>query len=267
MLIDTHAHIGFDAYDEDRVEMMQRAYETGVHKILHPCCTLEEFSKLVELTEFYDGNEKVNLFTAVGVHPCNIETWNKDSKAFLDEQATKYKSRKLKAIGETGLDYFHCKDPLEQEKQRNIFQDHIDIAKKHSLPIIVHTRDAWEDTEKILRENYSEDPNAHNGVIHCFTGSNENAKAFLKYGFYISWSGVLTFKKNDHFRETAKNISPERFLVETDSPYLAPQAKRGKRNEPSYVNFVVDTLSECYQLQREELVKQSTKNAQALFSF
>lgn len=267
MLIDTHAHIGFDAYDEDRVEMMQRAYETGVHKILHPCCTLEEFSRLIELTNFYNGEDKVNLFTAVGVHPCNIETWNEKSKAFLDEQASKYKNLKLKAIGETGLDYFHCKDPEEQAKQRSIFQDHIDIAKKHLLPIIVHTRDAWEDTERMLKDNYGENPNAHNGVIHCFTGSNENAKAFLKYGFYISWSGVVTFKKNDHFRETAKQINPERFLVETDSPYLAPQMKRGKRNEPSYVNYVVDTLSECYQMQREDLVKQSTKNAQALFSF
>jgi dihydroorotase len=143
----------------------------------------------------------------------------------------------------------------------------IDIAKKYSLPIIVHTRDAWEDTEKILKANYVSDKNAHNGVIHCFTGSNENAKAFLELGFYISWSGVITFKKNDHFRETAKNISLERFLVETDSPYLAPQDKRGKRNEPSYVNYVVDTLSKCYQLQREEIVKQSSQNAQKLFSF
>jgi TatD DNase family protein len=267
MLIDTHAHIGFDAYDEDRDEMMQRAYETGVHKVLHPCCTLAEFSKLIELTEFYNGEAKVNLFAAVGVHPCNIETWNDTSKAFIDEQAQKYKDQKLKAIGETGLDYFHCTDPTEQEKQRNIFQDHIDIAKKHSLPLIVHTRDAWEDTQKILKANYKLDPNANNGAIHCFTGSQEDANNLLELGFYISWSGVITYKKNDHFRETAKTISLKRFLVETDSPYLAPQAKRGKRNEPSYVNFVVDTLSECYQLQREELVKQSTKNAQTLFSF
>lgn len=267
MLIDTHAHIGFDAYDEDREEMMQRAYETGVHKVLHPCCTLDEFSKLIKLTEFYDGNSKVNLFTAVGVHPCNIETWNSSSKAFLEEQVVKYKDKKLKAVGETGLDYYHCTEASEQEKQRNIFQDHIDIAKKYSLPIIVHTRDAWDDTEKILKANYASDKNAHNGVIHCFTGSNENAKAFLELGFYISWSGVITYKKNDHFRETAQNISLERFLVETDSPYLAPQDKRGKRNEPSYVNYVVDTLSKCYQLQREEIVKQSSQNAQKLFSF
>ena len=266
MLIDTHAHIAFDAYDEDRSEMMQRAYETGVHKILHPCCTLDEFAKLIQLTKDYDGNSKIDLYTALGVHPCYIETWTPESKAFMEEQVEKHKDSKLKAIGETGLDYFHCKEADEQKKQREIFQDHIDIAKKYSLPLIVHTRDAWEDTEKILEENFGINPDAHNGVIHCFTGSNENAQRFIKYGFYISWSGVLTFKKNDHFRETAKDISFERFLVETDSPYLAPQAKRGKRNEPSYVNYVVDTLSECYQKQREEVVKQSTKNAQTLFS-
>lgn len=267
MLIDTHAHIAFDAYDEDRSEMMQRAFETGVHKILHPCCTLDEFTKLVEFTELYDGKEKIDLYTAIGVHPCYIESWKENSKAYIEEQVLKYQKQKLKAIGETGLDYFHCKDPEEQEKQRNIFQDHIDIAKKYSLPLIIHTRDAWEDTEKILAANFSKDPKARNGVIHCFTGSNENAKAFLEYGFYISWSGVLTFKKNEHFRTTAKEIDKERFLVETDSPYLAPQAQRGKRNEPSYVNYVVDTLSDCYQVQREDIVKQSTANAQKLFSF
>ena len=266
MLIDTHAHIAFDSYDEDRQEMMQRAYESGVFKIVHPCCTLDEFPKLLGFTEEFDGDKKIDLYTAIGVHPCYIDTWNNDSKSYIEEQVNTCKEKKLRAIGETGLDYFHCKEEPEQAKQREIFQDHIDIAKKYSLPLIVHSRDAWEDTITILAKNYEADPNAQNGVIHCFTGSNEDAQKCLNLGFYISWSGVVTFKKNDHFRETAKNISKERFLVETDSPFLAPQAKRGKRNEPSFVNYVVDTLSECYQSQREEIVKQSTLNAQKLFA-
>ncbi len=267
MLIDTHAHIGFEAYDEDREDMMKRAYETGVQTILHPCCILNEFEKLLDLSEIFDGKNKVNLYTAIGTHPCYIETWNNKSKEFLEAKVSEFKGKKLKAVGETGLDYFHCKEDSKRARQREIFQDHIDIAKKYSLPLIIHTRDAWEDTLALLEKNFDKNPNANNGAIHCFTGTTENAQAFLELGFFISWSGVLTFKKNDHFRETAKIISQDRFLVETDSPYLAPQAKRGKRNEPSYVNYVVDTLSECYKVQREEIVKQSTKNAQTLFSF
>jgi TatD DNase family protein len=267
MLVDSHAHICFDSYDEDREDMMARAYDSGVSTILHPCCQLNEFDTLLTLTKKYDGKQQVNLFTAVGVHPCNIDTWDLNSAEILYAKAKKHKAEKLKAIGETGLDYFHCTSPEKQQEQRDIFQTHIDVAKKFNLPLIIHTRDAWQDTIDILAKNFEKNPDAHNGVIHCFTGSLEDAQAFLELGFYISWSGVVTFKKNNHFRETAKQIPLSRFLVETDSPYLAPQAKRGKRNEPSYVNYVVDTLSTCYQMAREEIVKQSTQNAQKLFSF
>ena len=265
VLIDTHAHIGFDSYDDDRDEMMSRAFEMGVKKILHPCCSIEEIPKLIEFTKRFTGDGMPNLYTAIGMHPIYIEADFEES--LIDKLEENLTKDKVRAVGECGLDYFHTKDEDLQAKQRRFFQLQIDLAKKYNLPIIVHTRDAWEDTLRILEENYPENKDAKSGVIHCYTGGEEFAKACIARGFYISWSGILTFKKNDNFREVAKTLDIERVLVETDSPYLAPQKVRGKRNEPSYVNYVAEVLAECYDISKEELAKITTKNAETLFNF
>ncbi len=266
-LIDTHAHICFDSYDEDRSEMMTRAFDSGVSKILHPCCSIAEIPTLLKLTEEYNGAGKINLYTALGVHPSDIATWDDNSAAQIESYLkNNLATSKIKAIGETGLDYYHATDIDVQSKQREVFREQIGLAKKYKLPLIVHTRDAWEDTLKILQDCYTDDASAHNGTIHCYTGDYSFASEVIKLGFYISWSGIVTYKKNDNFRETAKRIPIERVLVETDCPFLAPQPQRGKRNEPSYVNYVAETLAECYGISKEKLAEITTRNAEKLFN-
>lgn len=267
-LIDTHVHISFDAYNDDRVAMMQRAYENGVKTMVHSCCNLDEVSQLAGLCKEYNGNNSVNLYHAIGVHPIEVEKWEdgtreRFAKCVEDELAKQ--DNKLRAIGETGMDYYHITKKEDQEKQALIFKDQIDIAKKHKLPIIVHTRDAFDDTLKILQEKYNKD-SVNSGIIHCYTGDLEFAKACIEIGFYISWSGIVTYKKTDNLREVAKELPLEKTLIETDCPYLAPQKVRGERNEPSYVNYVAETLADCYQVSKEEITKQTTQNAKKVFN-
>lgn len=264
-LIDTHAHVCFDSYDEDRNDVMKRAFESGVKKLVHPCCTLNEIDFLLELVDKYDGNDKVNIYTAIGVHPCEIKSWNENSISIMDEKLSKLAGSKIKAVGEMGLDYYHCTEANEQERQREIFKEQIDIAQKYKLPIIVHTRDAWEDTLEILQEKFPKDRDNRSGVLHCYTGDLDFAMSCIELGFYVSWSGIVTYKKNDHFREVASKLDQDRSLIETDCPFLAPQAVRGKRNEPSYVNYVAETLADCFGISKEELAKKSTENAERLF--
>lgn len=265
-LIDTHAHICFDSYDEDREEMMQRAYDAGVIKLVHPCCELAEFGSLEELTRKYNGDNQIDLYMSVGVHPCYIEKWNENSSDLMDDllKGSLESGSKIKAVGETGLDYFHCKEAEEQEKQREIFQQQIDLALKYKLPLIIHTRDAWEDTLKILQENFKEG-SSDNGTIHCYTGDLDFASAVMKLGFCVSWGGVLTYKKNSNFRDFAADLDLSKVLLETDCPFLAPQSNRGKRNEPSFMVEVAQVLADCYHMSVEEVAKQSTENAERLF--
>lgn len=265
-LIDTHAHICFDSYDEDREVMMQRAYDAGVVKLVHPCCNLGEFGCLEELSKQYDGDKKINLYMSVGVHPCDIKKWDDSSFDLMDDllKSSLEPGSKIKAVGETGLDYYHCTEPAEQARQRQIFQDQITLALKYKLPVIVHTRDAWEDTLKILQENFKEG-SLDNGTIHCYTGDLDFAEAVMKIGFCVSWGGVLTYKKNSNFRDFAGSLDLSKVLLETDCPFLAPQANRGKRNEPSFMTEIAQVLADCYHISVEELAGKSTENAERLF--
>jgi TatD DNase family protein len=273
-LVDTHAHINFEQYDKDRLEVMRRAYESGVSKIIHSCCTVAEIPRLMELSEEYDGRGKPDLYMAVGVHPTEIFSWNEDSSMVdlenfiiqeIEEEKCSRRRIKIKAVGETGLDYYHIQSHEDRKLQASIFKKHIEIAKRYSLPLIVHTRDAQDDTLKIIEEEFKADDKSDNGVIHCYTGDLDFALACIKRGFYISWSGIITFKNSADLRTVAIQIPLERTLIETDCPFLAPQAQRGKRNEPSFVNYVADTLSECLGIGREDLARITTKNAENLF--
>lgn len=265
-LIDTHAHICFDSYDEDRETIMQRAFAAGVIKIIHPCCRLEEFGTLETLTQEYNGNEKVDLYMAVGVHPTEINTWDKDSNELMKDllKRSKELGSKIRAVGETGLDYYHCAEINDQKKQREVFQMQINHAKNFQLPLIVHTRDAWSDTLKILQDNF-ETSQEDRGTVHCFTGDLWFAEEVMKLGFCISWGGVLTYKKNDNFRNFAGKLDINKVLLETDCPFLAPQLNRGKRNEPSFMREVAEVLAACYKIEPEELAKITTRNAERLF--
>ncbi len=269
LLIDTHVHIKFPQYDTDRDEMMQRAYDQGVKRMLHSCCSTAEIPRLLELAEIYDGNNKVDLYTAVGVHPTEISTWTDQSAEILRSAAVAEISRKghkLRAIGETGLDYNHVREATEQERQRAIFNEQIDIAQDLGLPLIVHTRDAWDDTLAIIKERYPIG-SERSGTLHCYTGDAEFAQACIERGFYVSWSGIISFKNSPQLRAAAALLPLERTLVETDCPYLAPQAKRGQRNEPSYVQYVADTLAEVFNTSAEKIAKITTDNAERLFKF
>lgn len=267
-VIDTHVHVNYEAYDEDRDEIMQRAYDSGVFKMLHSCTEIDEFPELRELGIKYDGDNKTNLFTSIGLHPTEIVKWRDGDielmQKYLDEDRAS-KKPKIKAIGETGLDYYHDKTEDGHKKQQEIFKEHIKLAQKNSLPLIIHTRDAWEDTLFIIKECFPEDKNARSGVLHCYTGGFDFAEECINRGFYVSWSGVVTFNKCDDLREVAAKIPLDRVVIETDCPFLAPQQRRGKRNEPSYVNYVADVLAECYAVPREELAKKTTENAERLF--
>ena len=265
-LIDTHVHINFDSFDEDRDEMMQRAYDMGISKMLHACCTFEEMPNLIKHAESFDGGGKPDLYHGLGVHPTNLDNWNEDSIQKLEKEVKKTLGKKLRAIGETGLDYYHEKEDFQIERQKKAFREQINLAKKYKLPIIVHTRDAWEDTLEILESEYENQSEKMNGVMHCYTGDLKYAQKFIDLGFFISWSGVLTYKNAPAYRETAKQIPIEKTVIETDCPFLAPQAKRGKRNEPSFVNYVAECLATVYDLPLEEVAKKTTENAKKLFN-
>lgn len=283
ILIDTHAHINFSEYENDREEVMRRAFQSGVKKILHSCCRVHEIETLIKLSKEFNGTAEMSeLFVAVGVHPTEFHSWDEDSEAEIKKillRELKNEQHKIRAIGETGLDYYHCNTDTEREKQQEIFNQQIEIAKEFKLPLIIHTRDAEEDTLAILKDHFAtqetenlERPQGEsqttlrNGTIHCFTGSEAFALACIDLGFYISWSGILTFKSSQALREVAKIVPLEKTLVETDCPFLAPQAKRGKRNEPSYVNYVAEELALIKGLDKTEIMNITSKNAEYLFN-
>ena len=268
ILIDTHAHINFNEYDSDREDVMERAFNAGVGKILHSCCRINEVETLLKLSQKFNGNGFSNLYIAVGVHPTEFHSWDNEAEsdimAILNKELAN-PEHKIRAIGETGLDYYHCSTKAEQEKQREIFNKQIELAKKFQLPLIIHTRDAESDTLDILKSHFKDTQSDRNGTIHCFTGSLDFALACIELGFFISWSGILTFKSSKILKEVAKVIPLEKTLIETDCPFLAPQAQRGKRNEPSYVNYVAEELSGIKNLDKTEIMTSTTKNAEYLF--
>lgn len=264
-LVDTHAHINFEDFNDDRELVMLRAYEAGIKKLIHSCTEVKEIQEILDLSEKYNGSNSIDLYCSIGVHPIYIQTWSEGS---IEEMSfyleSKSLSKKIKAIGETGLDYFHITDLNEQKKQRDIFKEHIKLAKKFKLPIILHTRDAWDDTLSIIEEFYPIGSNL-SGVLHCYTGDTDFALKAIDRGFYISWSGIVTFKKTENLRKVAKEIPLDKTLIETDCPFLAPQAKRGERNEPAFVKHVAESLSETLGIELEKLAKITTKNAETLF--
>lgn len=270
ILIDTHAHVNFSEYDTDRDEVMRRAFNSGVKKILHACCSVHEISTLLTLSRKFSPEQGYSdLYMAVGVHPTEFHSWDDDSESAIVEVLDRelvLADNKIRAVGETGLDYYHCTTAPERNKQQEIFRLQIEIAKKFSLPLIIHTRDAEEDTLAILQECFSETNSDRNGTIHCFTGTYEFARACIELGFFISWSGIITFKNSEDLRKVAEKLPLERTLVETDCPFLAPQARRGKRNEPEYVNYVAKKLAELKGISKEEIMRITTRNAEYLFN-
>ncbi|NJP39013.1 TatD family hydrolase [Alkalicoccus luteus] len=252
MLIDTHVHLNADQFADDADEVIQRAKEAGVAKMVVVGFDTKTINLAMELIETYPF-----LYAAVGWHPVDAVDFDDDKLAWLEELT---KHPKVVAVGETGLDYHWDKSP--HDVQQEAFRKQIALAKKVKLPLIIHDREAHEDITAILQE---EEAAEAGGIMHCFQGDEEMAKACLDMNFYISFGGPVTFKNAKLPKEVAKIVPDDRLLIETDAPYLAPHPYRGKRNEPAYVKLVAEQLAELRGVTYEELAAQTTKNAEILF--
>ncbi len=254
MLIDSHCHLDFPDYDSDRDEIINRARATGVEKMLTISTKLSEAEKIIALAEQYD-----DVFCTLGTHPHEAD---KEPLLQADEIVALTAHPKVIGIGETGLDYFY--ENSAREVQLKNFLTHIDAARIAQLPLIVHTRDADDDTIKIMREEYEK--GAYPALIHCFTAGADLAAAALDMGFYISISGIATFKNAEDLRAVITTIPLNRLLVETDAPFLAPVPHRGKRNEPAFVTHTADCVAALKQVTREELIAATGDNFHRLFT-
>ncbi len=253
-MIDTHAHVDFECYDSRLEEVLSNAKKEGIEKIIIPGVRAKDYQKIVELIEKHDF-----LYGAVGVHPSEATEYSEQVHQQIRELA---KHPKMVAIGEIGLDYYWDKTNID--KQKEIFKAQIDIAKEVNKPILVHDRDAHEDTFNILKEKNASDVGV---VMHCFSGSVEFAQQCVKEGYYIALGGVVTFKNAKKPKEVASKIPLENLLLETDSPYLTPTPYRGEENEPSYVRFVAQEIADLKGISLQEVDSQTTKNAYKLFNF
>jgi len=250
-LVDSHCHVDFDPLGSDLPAVLERARANGVSHLLCVSVTMEKFPAVRAL-----AREHPHIFASVGVHP-NERNGQDPSVDELVELACE---PKVVAIGETGLDYYRSDGDLAW--QHNRFRNHIRAAKAANKPLIVHTRDAAADTIRIMID---EDAKSVGGVMHCFTESWETARAALDLNFYISFSGIVTFRSADSLREVARQVPADRFLIETDAPYLAPVPYRGKTNEPSYVRYVAECLATLRGESLDSIAQQSTQNFFRLF--
>ncbi len=251
MFIDSQCHLNFPGLVEDLDTILANMRANEVSHALCVSVELATFPQILELAERYD-----NLYASVGVHP-DYELETEPSQAELVRLA---QHPKVIAIGETGLDYYRLTGDLEWQRTR--FRNHIRAAKESGKPLIIHTRSAAQDTLHIMAE---EKAGSIGGVMHCFTENLEVANAAIEMGFYISFSGILTFKNAAIIKEVAQNIPLEKILIETDSPYLAPTPHRGKTNQPSYVKHVAEEIARLRKLTVEEVGNATSQNFRKLF--
>jgi TatD DNase family protein len=253
MLIDSHAHIQGKEYADEREAIIARACQAGVEKIIAVggAGDMTSNAEAVALAESFP-----NIYATVGMHPHDAKDVGAKDLAKLKELAA---HPKVVAVGETGLDYYYSHSP--HDVQRRVFGQFIQMARETDLPIVVHERDAAQEAAELLR---SEGSGKLRGVIHCFTGNYEAACAYLDLGFYLSFTGIITFKNAEPLREVVQKVPLERMLVETDSPFLTPAPHRGKRNEPAYVRFVAGTIAEIKGITLEKVAQVTTKNVQNL---
>jgi len=249
-LIDTHCHLFYDDLKNDLDIVLNRANELGVNRFICVGTNMEDSRECLGLAETYE-----NIYASVGVHPHDAKDAPKD---YLDQIADLITFPKMIALGEIGLDYF--RNISEPDIQQNVFREQLALAQRLQKPVIFHNRDADADVLKIL----SEFPDV-TGVAHCFSSDLKTAKTFIDLGFYISFSGNLTYK-NSHLPDVAKELPLEKLLVETDSPYLSPVPYRGKPNEPGRTRFVAEKLAEIHGVTLEIIAEKTTTNAESLFS-
>ena len=256
MFVDSHAHIDGEEFDADRDEVLERARAAGVRAILNVGTGDPRggnFERAVAVAERYEG-----VYAAVGVHPHDAKLYTEAAERRLLEFV---RGKRVVALGEIGLDYHYDNSP--REAQREVFARQLRLARAEGLPVIIHSRDADEETLEILRAEYA--GTERGGVMHCFGGGPGLAEGALGLGFYISFAGNVTFKKADALREVARTVPLERLLVETDCPYLAPVPHRGRRNEPAYVVETARFLADLRGVRPEELGRATSENFSRLF--
>jgi len=253
MLVDSHCHLDFKDFGDELDDVVGRAGDSGVGAMVTICTHLSRFAAVRAVAERYD-----NIWCSVGVHPHEAGAEGQSAADALVELAG---HPKVVGIGETGLDYYYDNSP--RDAQRQSFRAHIEAARQTGLPLIVHSRDADDEMADILREEYAAGP--FTGVMHCFSSGRALAEAALEIGFYISFSGILTFKSADEVRAIARDVPAERLLVETDAPFLAPVPNRGKRNEPAFVVHTAAQLADIKGLGSAELARLTTDNFYRLF--
>jgi TatD DNase family protein len=253
MLFDTHVHLNAEQYNDDLEEVIQRAVDTGVKNMVVVGFDRPTINRAIELAEKYPF-----LYASIGWHPVDAIDMTNDDLNWIEELAA---HPKVVAIGEMGLDYYWDKSPKEVQKE--VFRKQIRLAKKVSLPIVIHNREATQDIIEILKEENAAEVG---GIMHCFSGSIEVARECLDMNFYISLGGPVTFKNAKKPKEVAKELPLDRLLIETDCPYLAPHPYRGKRNEPSFVSLVAKEIAELKEITYEEVVQKTYDNARQIFN-
>lgn len=251
-MIDTHSHIDLKNYEGKIAEVIENARNNGILQIIIPSVNKASFNPVISLIEEYDS-----LYGALGVHPEDLEGFD---GGVVDEIIKLSSHPKIVAIGEIGLDYYWDKSNIEGQKKA--FRMQIEAAKKVGKPVLVHDRDAHEDTFRILKDTNAAEVGV---VMHCFSGSVDFARECVKEGFYIALGGVTTFKNAKKAKEVAKIVPLDRLLLETDSPYMTPVPFRGKENEPAYVKYVAQEIADLRGITLEEIDKATTENAHRLF--
>lgn len=254
MLVDSHCHLDFPDFEETRDDVVARAVANGVTRMVTICTRPSQEPSVRAIAEQYEA-----VYYAAGAHPLNV---GEEAVTTVDALVEMAAHPKMVGIGETGLDYHYDKWPLDLQKQS--FRLHIDAARETGLPLIIHARNADADMIAMLREGYAN--GAYPCVMHCFSSGRALAEAALEMGFYLSMSGVVTFKNAEELRAIFKDAPLDRMLVETDSPYLAPVPKRGKRNEPAYVAHTAAKGAEMFGLSTPDFADKTTGNFHRLFA-
>lgn len=253
IFFDTHSHLYLDEFNKDRIDVIKRAIASNVNKIILPnidSTTIDDMLKTVNLF-------KNNIFPLIGLHPTSVEEDFLNEIKIIENLLNK---ERFYGIGEIGLDYYW--DTTFKEEQINAFKMQLEIAKSNNLPAIIHTRNSFDDTLKIVKDLKN---NNLKGIFHCFTGDYKQAIDIIDLGFYLGIGGILTFK-NSGLEESLKEIDLKHIVLETDSPYLAPVPKRGKRNESSYINYIAKKLAEIKNVTIEEVAEITSQNASQIFN-
>lgn len=250
MFIDTHCHV-FSEYYDNIDEVVNQCKKNNVNRIIVNGCDINSNKEVLELVNKYDV-----IYGAIGFHPTELDDFKDEYFEFLENNIS---NPKIVAIGEIGLDYYY--DNTDKDKQKEIFKRQLDIANKYNKPIIVHSRNSIQDTYNILKE--------YNlfGSIHCFSGSVEMAREFIKIGYKLGIGGIITYKNAKNIREVVKNIDLSYILLETDSPYLTPSPYRGKNNSPEYIPLIANTIADIKNISINDVSEVTTASAEEIFDF